>query len=833
MHGRMKMRGRMKSVAPIVFLFLASFGWAQTGAGDPPAQEQKPVPKAKDNSSDAASLAPARFFRNLATDQRDIWTSPFRARIQDLNWLAPAIGLTAGLINADAEMSSRLSTTGSAYKHAGTLSNGGLAALVAGSGGLYLMGLAQGDDRKQETGILAGEAAINAFVVDEVFKIAARRERPTDGAGLGRFGEGGSANSSFPSNHAMVSWSIASVLAHEYPGILTKFLAYGTATAISVARVTGKKHFSSDVVAGSAMGWLIGRQVFNRHHQADVDSAIYGTFTKDREVRIEGPVEHASSPYVPMDSWVYPAFERLAALGVIPSGMLGLRPWTRHECARLLEEMPEFIDDTPEEVSLDAEAARLRGALAKEFAVELNGDEGPYAAIDSLYARLTGISGEPLTDGYHFGSTIVNDFGRPFQKGVNGVTGFSASASAGAFGLVVRGEFEHAASAPGFSQAVMNALAVADASIVARPAAPVPAFNQFRLLDSYVMLNVKGWQASFGKQTLWLGPTRDPFLASDNAEPMYMFRVDQSSPQKLPSFLGLLGPFRVEFWVGKLTGQHVVLTQDATGLVSRFGRSLERQPMINGAKFDFKPTPNLEFGIGRTGLWGGPNFPITAGSTRRSLFSTGNAVGPGFDPGDRRSTFDFSYRIPGFRKWLMLYDDSFVEDEISPIGYPRRSAHNPGIYMPQIPYVRHLDFRFESAFTNLPGLVQPAGGGFFYWNTRYVDGYTNKAEIIGNGTVGRQGIAFRAESTYWFDSDKTAQAGYRTSVSDPMFAQGGAFRDVYLRSEWALKPGIRVSSFVQYEWWNFPLLTAGKKQNDFTASVQITYKPHWRSGNGK
>jgi hypothetical protein len=143
-----------------------------------------------------------------------------------------------------------------------------------------------------------------------------------------------------------------------------------------------------------------------------------------------------------------------------------------------------------------------------------------------------------------------------------------------------------------------------------------------------------------------------------------MFRVDQTTPKKLPSFLGFLGPYRVEFWVGKLTGQHIVTTQDPAGppVIFSIGRSLAKQPMVNGQKINFRPTPNLEFGVGKTGLWGGPDFPITLGSTRRSLFSSSNAVGRGFDPGDRRSTFDFSYRLPGFRKWLTLYEDSFVED---------------------------------------------------------------------------------------------------------------------------------------------------------------------------
>src|SRR5205085_384207 len=388
-----------------------------------------------------------------------------------------------------------------------------------------------------------------------------------------------------------------------------------------------------------------------------------------------------SSAYVPMDSWVYPAFDRLSSLGAIPSGMLGMRPWTRRECGRLLEEAPQYIDETS-----DVEAARLLAVLNKEFATELGGTETNYIGLDSVYARVTGISGKPLTDGYHFARTIVNDYGRPFQSGANFLSGFTSSASAGPLGFYVRGEFEHAPSAPGVSQAVQNALQLTDLKPLVQPAFPIQAFNQFRLLDTYVMLNLKGWQTSFGKQSLWLGPTGDPFVLSNNAEPIYMLRVDQTMPRKLPGFLSRLGPYRIEFWVGKLTGHHFVATQDpAVGFATSIGRTLERQPMLNGQKVNFRPTPNFEFGIGKTGLWGGPDFPITGHTSRLSLFGARNAIGRGNDPGDRRSTFDFSYRIPGLRKWLTLYDDSFVEDEISPIAYPRRAAHNPGIYMPQLP----------------------------------------------------------------------------------------------------------------------------------------------------
>jgi Capsule assembly protein Wzi/PAP2 superfamily len=785
-----------------------------------------------EQNSYPASASPAGFLRNFASDQKTLWSSPFKARIEDLNWLVPAAGLTAGLVNADAELSSRISTTGTFSRHSGTVSNAGVALAVGGAGSLYFVGKLRSDDHQRETGLLAGEAVINSLVIAEAFKVITRRQRPSDGAGQGKFGGGTALNSSFPSIHAALAWSAASVLAHEYPGVLTQVLGYGLATGVSVARVNGKDHFPSDVLVGSAIGWMIGRQVYAAHHDTEIGGGGYGTF--DRSTPKEGPGRGSwSSPYVPMDSWVYPAFDRLTALGVVLSGFSGLRPWTRQECARLLEEASSSVDAI--DPSAD-EGSRLYTALSREFAPELEGAQTEYVALDSVYAGVTGISGKPLTDGYHFAQTIVNNFGRPYEQGINGLAGFSGSGSAGALGFYIRGEFEHAPSAPAFSQSVQDAIQLADAKTtnaaeagppIFQPASAIGTFDQFRLLDSYVMLNVNGWQASFGKQTLWTGPTQDPFLSSDNAEPMYMLRVDQTTPSKLPGFLGFLGPTRTEFWVGKLTGQHYVNTQNGTIAFSQ-GRTLSRQPMINGMKVSFKPTPNFEFSIGRTGLWGGPDFPITFHTTKLSLISTTNALGRGNDPGDRRSTVDFSYRIPGLRKWLTIYDDSFTEDEISPLGYPQQSAHNPGLYLSHVPGLEHLDARVEAAFTNVPQFLEPLGGGFFYWNTRYLDGYTNQGNIIGNATVGRQGISLRAESTYWFASDKTIQIGYRSNIVDNMFLQGGNIRDMYLHSEWNFNHRMSLSSFLQYEWWNFPLLTAGKKQNDFTASFQLTYWPHWR-----
>src|SRR5258708_37883581 len=200
--------------------------------------------------------------KNIGRDQRDIWTAPFRARVEDLKWIVPMVGLTAGAISADSELSSRVNQNGTIGKRAGTISNGGLAAALGGAGGLYLMGKWRSNDHQKETGLLAAEAGLDSFVVVEALKAVTQRQRPTDGSGQGKFCSSHSlSNSSFPSAHALVTWSVASVLPHQYPGVATQVLAYGLATGVSVARGYGKNHFPSDVIAGSAMGWMIGQHV--------------------------------------------------------------------------------------------------------------------------------------------------------------------------------------------------------------------------------------------------------------------------------------------------------------------------------------------------------------------------------------------------------------------------------------------------------------------------------------------------------------------------------------------------------------------------------------------
>ncbi|MGH9580872.1 MAG: capsule assembly Wzi family protein, partial [Terriglobales bacterium] len=487
--------------------------------------------------------------RNILLDQKAIWTSPLRLRDRDVNWFLPFVAVSAGLIGGDTGIEDHLPDSPSVIRRSRDFSNYGTAAFLAGAGGFYLWGRATHNDHMRETGLLSGEALINSFLVTSAMKGITQRQRPFEGDGKGRFWEGGS---SFPSEHAAAAWSVASVIAHEYPGPLTQILAYGAASAVSATRVTGRKHFASDVFIGSALGWYIGRQVYRAHHDSELDGSATSTHAPTEE-KVSQP-DDIGSPYVPLDTWIYPAFDRLAAMGYVQTTFAGLRPWTRVECARLVEETEELLRGGEAE---PAEAYELQRALQKEFEDELQvrrGERNRYLRVESIYGRFTGIFGTPLADSYHFGQTVINDFGRPFSEGANVSTGFSLRGAAGRFAFYVRGEYQRSPQPPPLSEAVRQAIAVTDEILPSEVADPTGT-NTFRLLDTYASVTLKNMQISVGKQSLWWGPgTSNALIFSNNAEPIYMVRIARVEPFKLPSFLGVLGPAKTEFFFGKLVG---------------------------------------------------------------------------------------------------------------------------------------------------------------------------------------------------------------------------------------------------------------------------------------
>ncbi len=773
--------------------------------------------RAGDSKTDQSSSLPDRIsfkkaFLNLPGDQKAIWTAPFHLRPGDLSWLAP-VGTAAGLLIAtDQQNMLRQHSNPDAINLSDNIANAGTISLAAVPATLYLWGTLTSAGRPRETGLLTGEALVNSVVVGEALKFVWGRERPTTTDGKGHFFQA-FGNPSFPSDHSLLSWTAASVIAHEYPGWLSQSLAYGTAGAVSIARVTGRKHFPSDVVIGAGLGWMIGRQIYRSHHDADLDEAEYGNFVSEGR-RFEGP--QTGTTYVPIDSWVYPAFDRLMALGYIRTAEAGIRPWTRAECARLVTEAQQAIDSDSRDLSTTTVEA-----LAAEFAAEIqNSESRPETRLEELYSRTGYLSGEPLADDYHFAKTITDDFGRPFGQGINSITGGATRSVLGPVAFYVRGEYQHAGELPAEPVPAQQAIATFEGLPFAPPQR-TGSLDRFRLLDTYLSFNFRNNVISFGKQTLWWGPGVDgPFLASNNAEPIVMLRFSRATPFQVPWLSKLMGPIRVEAFWGQLEGQQFVAFQDASGNFNRVSAPLHPHPAIQGAKFSFRPTENLEFGFDATAIFSGPAFPLTLHSLLRSYSLNNSIPGQASDPGDRRSAFDFSYRLPGLRRWLTLYGDSFTEDEFSPISYPRKSSFRAGLYAPQLPELPNADLRVEGIYTDIPNLGTPA---VEYFNNHYLSGYTNYGQIIGNA-IGREGRGLNAWGTYRFSPRNTLQLHYRNQRVNPEFLEGGYLRDYDASGSVAAFGSLVLSATLKYEHWNFPLLSATPK-TVVSAAFQLSFQP--------
>ena len=408
----------------------------------------------------------SKFFIHLAEDQKDIWTSPFHLQPADAKWLVPSAGITAGLFVTDSDSAWAMHWNN--LHRWNVASNAGLAAEGGVTGAAYLWGRMVHNERARETGVLATEAMINALAVDYAIVGVTGRERPIPASYQNVFGNAGT---SFPSDHAALSFAFASVVAEEYPHLPVEVAAYGTALGVSLARAASDQHFLSDVFIGGLAGYQIGRHIYKQRHNANLDDDLKIVAEQTTAPR----PTNAASVYVPLDSWIYPAFERLIGFGYIDTAFLGLRPWTRMSCAQMLIEMNKKIEyhtDVPKVIW------QLQKTLDEEFAPEIatwDGHPTESLQLDSVYTRVMDIAGTPLNDSYHFGQTIINDYGRPYWQGVNNVSGFSTSANDGRFAFYVDGEYQYAPTIPSlYPLSVRQVIANVDLNPV-QPPTPIPA----------------------------------------------------------------------------------------------------------------------------------------------------------------------------------------------------------------------------------------------------------------------------------------------------------------------------------------------------------------------
>lgn len=147
-------------------------------------------------------------------------------------------------------------------------------------GGMYIVGLAAGNKKTETAALLTSKAVVITGAYTFLFKAAFQRERPaeTGPSDSGNWGGpfAGFHDNAFPSGHSSVAFAAATVLSsyyrdHLWVGITT----YTLASLVAMSRIYDNKHWASDVVAGAALGYAIGRTVLNRHHGSRLKIGVF------------------------------------------------------------------------------------------------------------------------------------------------------------------------------------------------------------------------------------------------------------------------------------------------------------------------------------------------------------------------------------------------------------------------------------------------------------------------------------------------------------------------------------------------------------------------------
>lgn len=141
-------------------------------------------------------------------------------------------------------------------------------------GGLYLGGRLAKDNRLAGTSLTAAKAFIVSSVCAGIVKQITHRHRPYQDDIPDHANWDGPFSSieytSFPSGHSTAAFSMATVYAMEYSStIWVPVLAYTLAAGTAVSRLYDNDHWASDVVIGSALGFVTGRFMWKQSRKGN------------------------------------------------------------------------------------------------------------------------------------------------------------------------------------------------------------------------------------------------------------------------------------------------------------------------------------------------------------------------------------------------------------------------------------------------------------------------------------------------------------------------------------------------------------------------------------
>jgi len=427
------------------------------------------------------------------------------------------------------------------------------------------------------------------------------------------------------------------------------------------------------------------------------------------------------SPTVPLDSWVYPALEKLEGLGVIDSALQGNRPWSRLEVGRQLVAVNPNLWVVPA-------GAELLERLREEFAAEI-GEQAtpPQESVRYLH----------LVDTVRVG-LLYRDGDASTFPGVNAVQ-FAPD-----YNRSGRSAAEGANLEAGFTGAARYGLLLADWE-------PLLEYGQgeggdLRLQGGGVTLSLGRVDLFAGRQELWWGQGRHgTLILSNNARPLDMLRLSTPEARSLPWLFRYLGPFHFDLFVSRLEAERVV-----------------PEPYLGGMRLAIKPSSWFEIGASRTSIFGGKGRPsVGFGDFVEVVIGTNPPAGSS-DNANSIAALDARLRIAPLAG-LELYGEFGGEDEAN--HFISKPAWLGGAFFPQLDANGRLALRLEYA-----NLSFSDNGPVWYRHSTYASGYTYNGRFLGHHAGGDSRDLF-AELAWQYaaDLDLAFSCDYeRRGISGPV-----------------------------------------------------------------
>ena len=413
---------------------------------------------------------------------------------------------------------------------------------------------------------------------------------------------------------------------------------------------------------------------------------VFGLFLNLPGVAIAVP----ATSQIPLDSWVYSALDKISALGLVNSSLQGTRPYARFEAGRQVEEAltaAQFQDVSP---AIHALLNKLERELGDTLTDLREGSSAGLLKLREVQLKYVYQNGDESTIA---GNRVVasqhplnyNNYGLNYQE---------QNAQ-----LILQGETRLG----GFFLIDLRPLILFqtgddnDADVT--------------LLDGRAVAQLGSFEISVGRQSLWWGQGRHGSLVlTNNAKPLDMVRVTNSTPFLLPWFFKYLGPFRFDVFWSRLEKD----------------RSVEN-PYFAGLRIDTKPLPWIELGASRTVMFGGKGRPNVDWNEFLTILGGKNPSGE--DNSNSVAALDGRVLLP-FLWNAELYGEYGGEDEAG--HFIANTAWLAGLYLPKIDPSGRLSLRLEQADLSQIDDNSPV----WYRHGIYRSGYTYEGIVMGHHVGG-------------------------------------------------------------------------------------------------